>query len=80
LYDVHRAVVILDSDRHVLTDLYQAESGSSSFDPFTMQGNSGQMSDASHTPQINPYAQDASTLAASSMFSAAAAFAHPVCR
>jgi PAB-dependent poly(A)-specific ribonuclease subunit 3 len=38
------------------------------------------MSDASHTPQINPYAQDASTLAASSMFSAAAAFAHPVCR
>ncbi|KAG9816212.1 PAB-dependent poly(A)-specific ribonuclease subunit pan3, partial [Aureobasidium melanogenum] len=36
-----------------------AESGSSannlsSFDPFTMQGNPGQMSDASHTPQINP--------------------------
>ncbi|KAH0002536.1 PAB-dependent poly(A)-specific ribonuclease subunit pan3, partial [Aureobasidium melanogenum] len=59
------------------------ESGSSannlsSFDPFTMQGNPGQMSDASHTPQINPYAQDASTLAATSMFSAAAAFAHPL--
>ncbi|KAH0293523.1 PAB-dependent poly(A)-specific ribonuclease subunit PAN3 [Aureobasidium namibiae CBS 147.97] len=57
----------------------QTESGSSannisSFDPFTMQGNS----DASHAPQINPYAQDASTLAASSMFSAAAAFAHPL--
>ncbi|KAI4757351.1 PAB-dependent poly(A)-specific ribonuclease subunit pan3 [Aureobasidium sp. EXF-3400] len=50
----------------------------SSFDPFTMQGNSGQMSDASHAPQINPYAQDASTLAASSMFSAAAAYAHPL--
>ncbi|THX77897.1 PAB-dependent poly(A)-specific ribonuclease subunit pan3 [Aureobasidium pullulans] len=49
-----------------------------SFDPFTMQGTSGQMSDASHTPQINPYAQDASALAANSMFSAAAAFAHPL--
>lgn len=45
-----------------------------------MQANAGQMSDASHTPQINPYAQDASALAATSMFSAAAAFAHPVCR
>lgn len=45
-----------------------------------MQGNAGQMADASHTPQINPYAQDASALAATSMFSAAAAFAHPVCR
>ncbi|KAI5246881.1 PAB-dependent poly(A)-specific ribonuclease subunit pan3 [Aureobasidium subglaciale] len=56
------------------------QSGNSlaSFDPFTMQGNAGQMSDTSHAPQINPYAQDASALAASSMFSAAAAFAHPL--
>lgn len=58
------------------TDSTSSANTMSAFDPFTIQ-NMASLSDASHQPQINPYAQDGSNIGATSMFSGAA-YSHPV--
>lgn len=57
------------------TDNTPSATAMNAFDPFTMQSLAAGLSDGSHQPQINPYAQDS---AAPSVFTSAAAFAHPV--